>query len=329
MRDPQTGADARMLVRAEIMENNGIPFSKASACGNDFLILEGKFAPTRIEEFTRLICDRHDGVGADGVEWVYFPADASPAPAAGEKEKDFELRIRLINADGSHAELSGNGTRSVAAWYVAQSLATSGTELGGPGTRRGWGGAARKAGKAGKIDVVRIATDDGVKTCELMAQNGREFTFRTAMGCPRVGEAISIPVQGRTVSGVPVAMGNPQLLIFVDEFPRDWQQIAAEVQSHTEHFPEGVNVEFVQLRSASEIAIRIFERGVGETSSSGTGSSASAAAAIAVKGLESRLEVHAPGGSQIVEWNGPQSKGDRELYLTGPARLVCCGEFFV
>jgi diaminopimelate epimerase len=310
-----------MLMKAGIMETNGIPFSKASACGNDFLILEGKFAPDGIEEFTRLICDRHDGVGADGVEWVYFPADASPAPTAGEgekdkekdKDKDFELRIRLINADGSHAELSGNGTRSVAAWYAAQHLPANGT-----------------AGcKARKIDVVRIATDDGVKSCELMAQNGREFTFRTAMGCPRVGEAISIPVQGRTVSGVPVAMGNPQFLIFVDEFPPDWQQIAAEVQSHSEHFPQGVNVEFVQLRSAREIAIRIFERGVGETSSSGTGSSASAAAAIAVKGLENRLEVHAPGGSQIVEWNGPQSNGDRELYLTGPARLVCRGEFFV
>jgi diaminopimelate epimerase len=313
-----------MLVRAEIMENNGIPFSKASACGNDFLILEGKFAPTRIEEFTRLICDRHEGVGADGVEWVYFPSDASPAPAAGEQ--DFDLRISLINADGSHAELSGNGTRSVAAWYAAQHLPANGAELGVPGTRRGcahWGGAGSKT------EVVRIATDAGVKTCELIAQNGREFTFRTAMGCPRVGEAISIPVQGRTISGVPVAMGNPQFLIFVDEFPRDWQQIAAEVQSHIEHFPEGVNVEFVQLRSASEIAIRIFERGVGETSSSGTGSSASAAAAIAVKGLESRLEVHAPGGSQVVEWNGPQGKGDHELYLTGPARLICRGEFLV
>jgi diaminopimelate epimerase len=124
-------------------------------------------------------------------------------------------------------------------------------------------------------------------------------------------------------------MGNPQFLIFVDEFPRDWQKIAAEIQSHSEHFPEGVNVEFVQVRSASEIAIRIFERGVGETKSSGTGSSASAAAAIAVKHLESRLQVHAPGGTQVVEWNGLRSNGSRELYLSGPARLVCRGEFFV
>jgi diaminopimelate epimerase len=297
------------------METNGIPFWKASACGNDFLIIEGKFAPAPIEEFTRLICDRHDGVGADGVEWVY--------PAAGEK--DFDLRISLINADGSHAELSGNGTRCVAAWYAAQHLPAPPQHAQlqrVPGTPTS-GTAVRKA------EAVRIATDDGVKSCELIARNGREFMFRTAMGCPQVGEVISIPVQGRTVSGVPVVMGNPQFLIFVDEFPRDWQKIAAEIQSHSEHFPEGVNVEFVQVRSASEIAIRIFERGVGETKSSGTGSSASAAAAIAVKHLESRLQVHAPGGTQVVEWNGLRSNGSRELYLSGPARLVCRGEFFV
>ena len=103
------------------MEFNGIPFWKASAYGNDFLIIEGKFAPARIEEFTRLICDRHNGVGADGVEWVYLPADTNPVERTAT-ERDFDLRISLINTDGSHAELSGNGTRCVAAWYAAQHL---------------------------------------------------------------------------------------------------------------------------------------------------------------------------------------------------------------
>ena len=290
------------------MEFKGIPFWKASAYGNDFLIIEGKFAPARIEEFTRLICDRHNGVGADGVEWVYFPAGTNPVERTAT-ERDFDLRISLINTDGSHAELSGNGTRCVAAWYAAQHLPAS---------------AHRKGA------TVRISTDAGVKSCELMSQDGREFTFRMAMGCPKVGRTISISLQKGAITGVPVDIGNPQFLIFVDEFPSDWRNIAAEVQSHSEHFPQGVNVEFVQVRSMSDIAIRIFERGVGETMSSGTGSSASAAAAIVVKGLEKRLEVHARGGSQIVEWSG-SSIGDssRELYLSGSARLVCRGEFFV
>ncbi|MGH9497414.1 MAG: diaminopimelate epimerase, partial [Candidatus Sulfotelmatobacter sp.] len=83
-----------------------IPFVKATACGNDFLLIDGTLAPPDIAEFTRLICDRHDGVGADGVEWIspHFSAD---------------VEVKLVNADGSSAEISGNGTRCVAAYVCA------------------------------------------------------------------------------------------------------------------------------------------------------------------------------------------------------------------
>ena len=266
------------------MEKNGIAFCKFSACGNDFLIMNGEHAPTAIEEFTRRICDRHNGVGADGIEWVY------------RAEKDSDLRIRLINADGSRAELSGNGTRCVAAWYVDQH-----------------GG-----------ELVRVATDAGVKRCELTARNGSEFSFRTAMGVPEVGTPFAVPVQGKLLEGVPVSVGNPHFVTFVDRFPGDWQRMAREIQAQSEHFPQGVNVEFVQMHIGDAIAIRIFERGAGETMSSGTGSSASAAAAIAEKHMPRRLHVHAPGGSQMVEW----ISGD-ELFLSGPARLICRGEFML
>src|SRR6266481_9839172 len=83
-----------------------IPFAKASACGNDFLIIDGMHAPADLLSFTRRICDRHNGVGADGVEWL-FPA------------QDADIRARLMNADGSEAEISGNGTRCVAAYMVS------------------------------------------------------------------------------------------------------------------------------------------------------------------------------------------------------------------
>src|SRR5882672_441378 len=84
-----------------------IPFVKASACGNDFLLIDGALAPEDISAFTRRICDRHNGVGADGVEWMFphFTAD---------------VEIKLINADGSSAEISGNGTRCVAAYVCEQ-----------------------------------------------------------------------------------------------------------------------------------------------------------------------------------------------------------------
>jgi len=84
-----------------------IPFVKATACGNDFLIVDFAHAPGDIYAFSRRICDRHNGVGADGVEWVLPATDA-------------DLRVRLLNADGSEAEISGNGTRCVAAWYCAE-----------------------------------------------------------------------------------------------------------------------------------------------------------------------------------------------------------------
>jgi diaminopimelate epimerase len=84
-----------------------VPFTKASACGNDFLIIDGQHAPSDLHAFSKSICDRHNGVGADGVEWL-FPA------------QDADILARLINADGSEAEVSGNGTRCVAAYMVSQ-----------------------------------------------------------------------------------------------------------------------------------------------------------------------------------------------------------------
>jgi len=257
-----------------------IPFVKATACGNDFLIVDGKHAPADIAGFTCQICDRHTGVGADGVEWV-FPAS------------DADLAIRLINADGSEAEISGNGTRCVAAWFCAES---------------------------GRDSVV-IHTGAGLKTCELTMRDGFHFEFRTAMGEPEVGGEFAVSVGDRVVRGVPVSMGNPHFVVFVHEFETGWQAWARQVSTHPD-FPQGTNVELVRVLGESEIDVRFCERGVGETMSSGTGSSASAAASIHAGKARSPVRVHAPGGSQTVEWG-------RELVLDGPATILCRGDFFV
>ena len=131
---------------------------------------------------------------------------------------------------------------------------------------------------------------------------------------------------GRTVSGTAVSTGNPHFVIVVDHpdfsvADEAWQNIGAEICTHPD-FPLQTNVEFVRIASPSEIEIRIFERGVGPTTSSGTGSSASAAAAIEFNGCDSKLRVVAPGGAQTVAWEGPGS----ELFLTGPASLIARGE---
>ena len=123
------------------------------------------------------------------------------------------------------------------------------------------------------------------------------------------------------VRGIPVSMGNPHYVVFVQEFAPAWQTQAAEIGHHG-HFKQGVNVELVMIKDKSNVEVRFFERGVGETQSSGTGSCAAAVAAIAAKRAQSPVRVHAPGGVQTVRWEG-------EVFLRGPAQLVCRGEFFV
>jgi len=256
-----------------------VPFTKASACGNDFLIIEGVHAPADLYEFSRRICDRHNGVGADGVEWL-FPAN------------DADVRARLINADGSEAEISGNGTRCVAAYLVSQ-------------------------GHPGKLD---IRTGAGIKRCELVTREEHRFEFEMDMGEPQVGDDFAIKVAFGQVHGTPVSMGNPHYVVFVKEFSPAWQGEGAEIGRHHD-FKHGINVECGRVKSQNEIEVRFYERGVGETQSSGTGSCAAAVASIAAGRANSPLKVHAPGGTQTVRW-----PGDR-VFLRGSAQLVCRGEF--
>jgi diaminopimelate epimerase len=253
---------------------------KASACGNDFLIIDGLHAPADLPAFSRKICDRHNGVGGDGVEWL-FPA------------QDADIRARLINADGSDAEISGNGTRCVAAYLCAQN----------PGEK------------------FCIRTGAGIRTCALISRDGQMFEFETAMGEPQVGDEFPIKVAFGEARGIPVSMGNPHFVVFVEGFSPGWQGDAAEIGKHHD-FKHGINVELVHIRDKGNIEVRFFERGVGETQSSGTGSCAAAVASVFCKRAESPVQVHAPGGTQVVRWEG-------EVFLRGPAQLICRGEFLL
>jgi diaminopimelate epimerase len=257
-----------------------IPFTKASACGNDFLLVEAAHASGDLGVLSRRLCDRHRGVGADGVEWLFPDAEA-------------DVNARLINADGSEAEISGNGTRCVAAEICL---------------------------RGNKKEVV-IRTGAGLKTCRLVRRQGSTFEFETDMGQPEVGGQLSIETMWVRAVGTKVSMGNPHFVIFVENFQDGWQRHAALIGTQPQ-FPQGTNVEYVVVRGANEIEIRLFERGVGETQSSGTGSCASAVAAIASGRVASPVTVIAPGGSQTVRW-------ENQVYLQGPATLICRGEFFV
>lgn len=273
-----------------------IPFVKASACGNDFLLIEAAtveaamieaanaedaLAPADLAALTRRMCDRRQGVGADGVEWMY------PHTVA-------DVEIRLINADGSKAEISGNGTRCVAAYIYAER----------------------------RQEKITIQTGAGFKTCALIGRSESEYEFEVEMGEAAVEAELVVALGANQVRGIPLSMGNPHYVVFVPKFPDDWRAQAAEIQRSSQ-FQQGVNVEMVVVDGRHDVSVRLFERGVGETQSSGTGSCASAVAAMATGRAESPVRVHAPGGVQTVRREGNQ------VFLRGPARLVCRGEFFL
>ncbi|HTW44954.1 MAG TPA: diaminopimelate epimerase [Acidobacteriaceae bacterium] len=259
-------------------------FTKAHACGNDFLIVEGRADAALAVR----LCARNTGVGADGVEFAEWTGERTAT-------------IRLVNADGSVAEISGNGTRCVAAWM-----------------------AHCKGLKAG--DTVRIGTDAGPRECCVVKAEGSRFEFAQGMGVPVIADKVVRLPDGTEVAGVVVSTGNPHFVIFVDgpdfeKHERGWQALGREICFHPD-FPVQTNVEFVRVIDTNSIEIRIFERGVGPTTSSGTGTCATATASMVKRGLGSHLRVKAPGGEQTVDWAGEGA----EILLTGPAELIATGE---
>src|SRR5580765_8137276 len=210
-----------------------IPFVKAHACGNDFLILEEEFAARKHAELARRLCSRNTSIGADGIEFL-------------ERRGNGELFLRLFNADGSEAELSGNGTRCVAAWL---------------------------AHSEEKKDVV-LGTHGGMRACRVVKDESPVYWIESEMGVPRVmPRTIEVPGVGNVI-GAMVNVGNPHFVIFTDEEDFSahglrWQELGAKIAT-SPLFAHGTNVEFVKVVSKDEIAFRIFERGVGPTTSSGT-----------------------------------------------------------
>jgi diaminopimelate epimerase len=292
-----------------------INFTKAHACGNDFLIISEEAAQGFDKsQLTQRLCDRYTGVGADGIEYFTWTGDTSSS-------------VQLYNADGSLAEISGNGTRCVAAWMAEDK-----------GARNG--------------DQFSIQTGAGPRICTIddyrpSSDIGPTVMVTSDMGVPSWQEQTVELADGTQIDGVSVNVGNPHYVVVLPasnmvpsngdltdpsvqnlDFSindRSWEEIGEEICFHAD-FPQQTNVEFVipigVVTPVSQIAIRIYERGVGPTSSSGTGTCAAATAMMGVYGGGTPMEIAAPGGVQSVTW----AADDKPLYLTGPATLVSRGE---
>ncbi len=256
---------------------------KAHAYGNDFLLMPEDGSPeARLPDLARLACDRHRGIGADGL--ILY------------RLRDGGATMRLLNADGSWSELSGNGLRCLAAAVVRAQALDAGASI-------------------------AVDTGAGPKTLDFLARDGERYEFRAAMGAPEELRQERIPVLGETVTASVLRMGNPQCVVLGPlPDPDRFHRLGPALATHP-MFPAGTNVEFVEVEAADRIRILIWERGVGPTTSSGTGSSAAAVAAAAHGGAGRALDVVAPGGTQHVEWV------ESGVHLTGWAEIVLDGRW--
>ena len=250
---------------------------KAHAYGNDFLIAPEEIDPgTDLPGLARAACDRHRGIGADGLLLVRRRAGGA--------------RMKLLNADGSPSEVSGNGVRCLGAWLVLTDDLQAGTE-------------------------VTVDTDAGPRPLQVISRERSRVMFRTWMGQPEGIREMPIDVLGSKVTAVVLRVGNPQCIVLGPATPERLHTWGSALAVHP-FFPEGTNVAFADVQRPDHVRILIWERGVGPTLSSGTGTCASAVAAAAFGGADRHVTVEAPGGSQQVEWT------DEGIWLTGWAEVI-------
>lgn len=274
-------------------------FTKMHGAGNDYVYIDcfQENLAGDVAELARKISDRHFGVGGDGMILIR-PSEVADA------------RMQMFNADGSEAEMCGNGVRCVAKYVYDH-------------------GIARK-------EALQIETGAGVLQLQVEVENDRVSQVRVDMGEPiLVAEKIPTTLPGSPVVEVPlevagrrfnvtcVSMGNPHCVTFVDELNDDWVLgIGPQVETH-EHFPRRVNAEFVEIISPTEVKQRTWERGSGETLACGTGASAVCVAGVLSGRTERKILVHLLGGDLTLEWN----EADNHVYMTGPATEVFSGEW--
>ena len=274
-------------------------FTKMQGLGNDYVYvncLKEKIADP--PELARRISDRHFGVGSDGLIMIN-PSDKA----------DFEME--MYNADGSRAEMCGNGIRCVGKYVYDYGL-TDKTQI-------------------------SVETLAGIKHLDLTVENGKVTLVKVDMGQP-VFEPDRIPVkaEGSMVVDEPlevdgkeyrmtcISMGNPHAVIFVDQDVRELplEEIGPSFENH-ERFPKRINTEFVRVIDRHTAQMRVWERGSGETLACGTGTCAAAVACVLNGLTEDEVTVHLLGGDLYIKWDREKNT----IYMTGPAEIVFEGEW--
>ncbi len=282
-------------------------FTKMQGTGNDFILIETSNTRRDWSQVAIAVCDRHYGVGGDGLLLV-LPSDVA----------DFQMRV--FNPDGSEAEACGNGLRCLAGYIVARGLASI------------------------EAQEISVETADGIRSVKFHKGDNKLITIQVSMGVPKFG-AEDIPVvieqsRGNLVDIKPllsypvtvedrellldfVSMGNPHAIYFcqypVSDFPLS--QLGPEVE-RLAIFPKRVNFEVARVMSRQQVEVRVWERGVGETLACGSGACAVAVVAQLHGYVDNKVAIKLPGGILEVEWDGAG-----EIFLSGPAEVVFTGEW--
>ncbi|HEY9855738.1 MAG TPA: diaminopimelate epimerase [Stenomitos sp.] len=275
-----------------------LPFTKMQGLGNDFIVVDSSMGDRPVDWATLgpKLCDRHYGIGADGLLLI-LPSELA------------DFRMRIINADGSEPEMCGNGLRCFA-YYLHTYGLTDATRM-------------------------TVETGAGVLEVELqMGPDGHAKGVRVDMGTPRLTRA-ELPMEGnpdervlqqplrvgdRTFLISAVSMGNPHVVTFVEKLDEtEFMAYGPLLEAHPA-FPKRTNVEFVQVLNPGFLRVKVFERGVGPTMACGTGACATLVAAVLNGRAQRKAQVELPGGILDIEW-----AEDDHVYMTGPAAVVFTG----
>jgi diaminopimelate epimerase len=273
-------------------------FTKVHGLGNDFVLvdcLNGQLDDTDLPSLALRVCDRHFGIGADGLVRI-LPSETA------------DYRMQIWNSDGSEAEMCGNATRCFAAYLFDRGMC-------GP--------------------RVSIETLSGIKVVDIRSDNGKAVEMTVNMQSPSLdaadipvlgftGPVVSEPleVDGATYSITCVSVGNPHCVVFVDDVDAiDLERTGRAIETHPA-FPTKINVEFAQMVGKGEVRVRVWERGAGMTLACGSGACATVVAATLNGMLDRHGIVHLPGGDLHIQW-----KSDDDVYMTGPAAEVFTGSF--
>ncbi|KEO81963.1 diaminopimelate epimerase [Tumebacillus flagellatus] len=276
-------------------------FTKMHGLGNDFAVVaEFLSVPEGVSELAKNVCDRHFGVGADGLVFI-LPSEKA------------QFRMRIFNSDGSESEQCGNAVRCVGK-FLYESGRTNST-------------------------TVTLETGAGLQTLQLHVENGIVTRVTVDMGEPKL-EASVIPTtltgdqvvehpiettSGHRYAFTAVSMGNPHAVIFVDTLADvDLHHVGPQLETHA-YFPRKTNVEFVQVHAPNDVTMHVWERGAGETLACGSGACSVGVAGVLTGRTDRRVTVHLKGGDLLIDWK----ESDNHVYMTGPATRVYEGTWLL